>query len=53
MQSLTQTSFRYLPIALIALTWEVVARFNLVDTLALPTLRFRMRTCCRFSGKAE
>jgi ABC-type nitrate/sulfonate/bicarbonate transport system permease component len=38
MQSLTQTSFRYLPIALIALTWEAVARLNLVDTLALPTL---------------
>ncbi|MGA2894215.1 MAG: ABC transporter permease [Xanthobacteraceae bacterium] len=38
MQNLTQTAFRYLPIALMALAWEIVARLNLVDTTALPPL---------------
>jgi len=38
MQSVAQTAFRYLPIALMALAWEVIARLNLVDTLALPPL---------------
>jgi NitT/TauT family transport system permease protein len=38
MQSLTQTAFRYLPLVLMALAWEIVARLNLVDTLALPPL---------------
>jgi len=38
MQTLTQTAFRYLPIVLMALAWEIVARLNLVDTLALPPL---------------
>ena len=38
MQSVAQTAFRYLPIVLMALAWEVIARLNLVDTLALPPL---------------
>ena len=37
-QNLVQAALRYLPLALIALAWEVVARLNLVDTLALPPL---------------
>ena len=32
------TFFRYLPLLLLALAWEVTARSNLVDTLALPPL---------------
>ena len=38
MQSLTQTAQRYLPLLLIAVAWEVCARFNLVNTSALPPL---------------
>jgi NitT/TauT family transport system permease protein len=38
MQAVTQTAFRYLPLALIALAWEAAARLNIVDTLALPPL---------------
>jgi ABC-type nitrate/sulfonate/bicarbonate transport system permease component len=38
MQAVVQTAVRYLPIALLALAWEVVARLNIVDTLALPPL---------------
>lgn len=38
MQALAQTAFRYLPIVLVALAWELIAHFNLVDTLALPPL---------------
>jgi NitT/TauT family transport system permease protein len=34
----TRTAFRYLPLLLLALAWEAVARLNLVDTLALPPL---------------
>jgi NitT/TauT family transport system permease protein len=38
MQTLTQTGLRYLPLVLIALAWEVSARLNILDTLALPPL---------------
>jgi ABC-type nitrate/sulfonate/bicarbonate transport system permease component len=34
----TRTAFRYLPLLLLALAWEVTARLNLVDSLALPPL---------------
>src|SRR6201996_301429 len=33
-----QTALRYLPLVLIALVWEAAARFNLVDSSALPSL---------------
>jgi len=38
MQAVMRASLRYLPLALLALAWEAVARFNLVDTSALPPL---------------
>jgi NitT/TauT family transport system permease protein len=34
----TKTFVRYLPILIMAIAWEVVARMNLVDSLALPPL---------------
>jgi NitT/TauT family transport system permease protein len=37
-ESVTKTIIRYLPILILAVAWEVVARLNLVDTLALPPL---------------
>ena len=33
-----KTAVRYLPIVILAIAWEVVARLNLVDSLALPPL---------------
>ncbi len=33
-----KTAVRYLPIVILAMAWEVVARLNLVDSLALPPL---------------
>jgi NitT/TauT family transport system permease protein len=33
-----RTAFRYLPLLLLALAWELTARLNLVDSLALPPL---------------
>ena len=33
-----QASFRYLPLVLLAVAWEAVARLNLVDSSALPPL---------------
>jgi NitT/TauT family transport system permease protein len=38
MQAMTQAGFRYLPLVLLALAWEIVARLNLVDSSALPPL---------------
>jgi NitT/TauT family transport system permease protein len=38
MQSTAQTAIRYLPLLLLALTWEAAARLNVVDTAALPPL---------------
>jgi NitT/TauT family transport system permease protein len=38
MQAVMRASLRYLPLALLALAWEAVARFDLVDTSALPPL---------------
>ena len=38
MQAMTQTSFRYLPLVLLALAWEITARLNLIDSQALPPL---------------
>ncbi len=35
---MTRTALRYLPLLLLALAWEVTARLNIVDTLALPPL---------------
>ena len=35
---MTQAMSRYLPLLLLALAWEVAARLNLVDSLALPPL---------------
>jgi NitT/TauT family transport system permease protein len=35
---IAKTAIRYLPIAILAIAWEVVARLNLVDSLALPPL---------------
>ncbi len=35
---MTSTAFRYLPLVLLALVWEAVARFNIVDSQALPPL---------------
>jgi ABC-type nitrate/sulfonate/bicarbonate transport system permease component len=34
----TRTAFRYLPLLLLALAWELIARLNLVDSSALPPL---------------
>jgi NitT/TauT family transport system permease protein len=36
--SMKSAALRYLPLLLLALTWEAVARLNLVDSLALPPL---------------
>ena len=30
--------FRYVPLLLLALLWEAIARFNIVDSQALPPL---------------
>jgi NitT/TauT family transport system permease protein len=38
MQAMTQAGFRYLPLVLLALAWEIVARLNLIDSSALPPL---------------
>ena len=38
MQAVMRAGLRYLPLVLLALAWEVVARLNLVDTSALPPL---------------
>ena len=38
MQKMTQASFRYLPLVLLALGWEMTARLNLIDSQALPPL---------------
>jgi NitT/TauT family transport system permease protein len=38
MQAFMRAGFRYLPLLLLALGWETVARLNLVDTSALPPL---------------
>jgi NitT/TauT family transport system permease protein len=38
MHGLTQTAYRYSPILLMALAWEIAARLNIVSTLALPPL---------------
>jgi NitT/TauT family transport system permease protein len=34
----TSAAFRYLPLMILALAWEAVARFNIVDSQALPPL---------------
>ena len=38
MQAITQAGFRYLPLVLLALAWQAVARLNLVDSSELPPL---------------
>jgi ABC-type nitrate/sulfonate/bicarbonate transport system permease component len=38
MQAVMREGLRYLPLLLLALAWEAVARLNLVDTSALPPL---------------
>jgi NitT/TauT family transport system permease protein len=38
MQAMTQAGFRYLPLVLLALAWQIVARLNLIDSSALPPL---------------
>ena len=38
MSHVSKTAVRYLPLLLIALAWEIAARLNIVDTLALPPL---------------
>ncbi|HTZ02004.1 MAG TPA: ABC transporter permease [Bradyrhizobium sp.] len=38
MQAISQAGFRYLPLVLLALGWEAAARFNLIDSQALPPL---------------
>jgi NitT/TauT family transport system permease protein len=38
MQGISQAGFRYLPLVLLALGWEAAARFNLIDSQALPPL---------------
>jgi NitT/TauT family transport system permease protein len=38
MQAITQAGFRYLPLVLLALGWELTARLNLIDSQALPPL---------------
>lgn len=35
---MNSAAFRYLPLVLLALAWEAVARFNIVDSQALPPL---------------
>ena len=35
---MTRTALRYLPLLILALAWEAAARFNLVSSLALPSL---------------
>jgi NitT/TauT family transport system permease protein len=37
-ESVIKTVVRYLPLLMLAVAWEVVARLNLVDSLALPPL---------------
>jgi NitT/TauT family transport system permease protein len=37
-EAITKTVIRYLPLLILAVAWEVVARLNLVDSLALPPL---------------
>ncbi len=37
-ESVTKTVVRYLPIVILAVAWEVIARMNVVDSLALPPL---------------
>jgi NitT/TauT family transport system permease protein len=37
-EAVTKTLLRYLPIVIMAIGWEVIARMNLVDSLALPPL---------------
>jgi NitT/TauT family transport system permease protein len=38
MQTMMQAGSRYLPLVLLALAWEIVARLNLIDSSALPSL---------------
>jgi NitT/TauT family transport system permease protein len=38
MQTVMQATFRYLPLLLMAIAWEAIARLNLVDSSALPPL---------------
>jgi NitT/TauT family transport system permease protein len=38
MENVTKTAVRYLPIVIVMIAWEAIARLNLVDTLALPPL---------------
>jgi len=38
MQTMAQTTMRYLPLVLLALVWEAAARLHVVDTSALPPL---------------
>jgi NitT/TauT family transport system permease protein len=37
-EAVTKTVVRYLPLVILAIAWEIVARLNLVDSLALPPL---------------
>jgi len=37
-EGVTKTAIRYLPIVIMAIAWEIIARMNLVDSLALPPL---------------
>ena len=41
MQGMTLAGFRYLPLVLLALGWEAVARLNIIDSQALPPLSSR------------
>ena len=38
MQAIMKAGSRYLPLLLLALAWEIVARLNLIDSSALPPL---------------
>ena len=38
MQAIAQASIRYLPLAILAFAWEMTARFDLIDSQALPPL---------------
>jgi ABC-type nitrate/sulfonate/bicarbonate transport system permease component len=38
MQAIAQASVRYLPLVILAFAWEITARFNLIDSQALPPL---------------
>jgi ABC-type nitrate/sulfonate/bicarbonate transport system permease component len=38
MENVAKTAVRYLPIVIVMVAWEAIARLNLVDTLALPPL---------------